>query len=113
MKTSTFKKLVSYFNGDKTISFDELRNEINEENDRLAKKANVNRNAYNNAKIAVLSVINDVPKTDKEIYESVKAILPLNFSQSKVRYGLLHFWTDEVTVIDNGRNPNTYVKKVK
>lgn len=113
MKTSTFKKLVAYFNGDKTISFDELRNEINEEDKRLAEKANVNRNAYNKAKIAVLSVVNDVPKTDKEIYESVKTTLPLGFSQSKVRYGLLHFWTDEVTVIDNGRNPNTYVKKVK
>ena len=113
MKTSTFKKLVAYFNGDKTISFDELRNEINEENDRLAKKANVNRNAYNNAKIAVLSVIDDVPKTDKEIFEKVKTSLPFGFSQSKVRYGLLHFWTDDVTMIDNGRNPNTYVKKVK
>ena len=113
MKTSTFRKLVSYFNGDNTVSFDELRNEINEENEHLTQKANVNRNAYNNARIVVLSVVDDVPKTDKEIFEKVKTSLPSGFSQSKVRYGLLHFWTDDVTVIDNGRNPNTYVRKVK
>ena len=46
--------------------------------------------------------------TAKEVFGEAQSRLPEDFTAQKVQYILLHDMTDEVEVINNGRNAKTY-----
>lgn len=112
MKKSVLESLVKYFNGEADkVNVDELRAEITAEYDHITEKARGNAEKYEGAREVVLNALSpETPKTDLEIFEAVKDELPDGFSRSKLRYGLLNYWADSVKKIDNGKNPNTYLK---
>lgn len=69
------------------------------------------RDALMTAVLPVLrSVITAEPKTAEQIYNEAKAMLPTDWTKSKVQYALLHELAGEVVKIDNGRNSKTYKK---
>lgn len=114
MKKSTLTAMYNYLNNvDVEINMEELRREVTEEYMRVTEKARTNRQKYEGVHRAVISFLKDNvgPKNENEIYEGIAEDLPVDFSVSKLRYGLLHYWTDEVTVNQNGRNLNTYELK--
>lgn len=69
------------------------------------------RDALMTAVLPVLrTVITTEPKTAEQIYNEAKAMLPTDWTKSKVQYALLHELAGEVVKIDNGRNSKTYKK---
>jgi hypothetical protein len=53
----------------------------------------------------------DKPMTSKELWGVVGADMPEGFTESKMRYGCLNYWPDEVQKNDNGKHPATYERK--
>ena len=111
MRKSTMQSLVSYLNGNTIDNLDEIKAELEAELNRNAAKAEANRGLYAMAHDAVIESLrtNGVPMTVREIVED--AGLPDGFTASKVQYGLLHYWADEVEKHTNGKDANTYTLK--
>ena len=87
------------------------RDAVNAEVAKGEAKAQANREAYAAAHDAVMSVLSDAPMTVKDIVAACGDELPEGFSASKVQYGLLNYWTDEVVKIENNKAANTYRRK--
>ena len=112
MKKNTITALYNYFvKNDDTIDLSTVVEDIRAEYEKSAAKANAKMDAYEQAKPIVLSAIADTALTVKDIFAVCKDNLPDDFTASKVQYGLLHYWTDEVVKIDNGKAPFTYQAK--
>ena len=109
MKKSTLSALVSYLNGETIVNLDEIRAELEKELNKGAEKAAANRALYDTAKDVVLANLSKTPVTVAELYEQIKDELPDGFSRSKVQYGMLHYWNDEVVKYDG--SPATYTRK--
>ena len=112
MKKNTITALYNYFvKNDDTVDLSAVVEDIRTEYEKSAAKASAKMDAYEQAKPFVLSAIADTALTVKDIFAVCENNLPDNFTASKVQYGLLHYWNDEVDKIDNGKGPFTY--KVK
>ena len=110
MKKSTLEAIRNYLNGE-TVDLDTLRQEVNDEYNRLTEKATENAALYGEATPIVLDALDATPKTAAQIYEAVADALPEGFTKNKVQYLLLHQLADRVNKQDNGKNANTYTKK--
>ena len=112
MKKNTITALYNYFvKNDDTIDLSAVVEDIRTEYEKSAAKASAKMDAYEQAKPIVLSAIADTALTVKDIFAVCENELPDGFTASKVQYGLLHYWTDEVVKIDNGKAPFTYQVK--
>ena len=111
MKKNTIKSLVAYLNGADVPEIAEIKAELEAELAKGEAKAQANREAYAAAHDAVMSVLFDAPMTVKEIVAACGDELPEGFSASKVQYGLLNYWADEVVKIENVKGANTYRRK--
>lgn len=110
MKKSTLIALTDYFESvDVPATIADAVNELFAERAKNEEKAEANRAVYASAHDAVMAVITTTPQTVAEIFEACEDDLPNNFSKSKVQYGLLHQWADEVKVIVNVKGANQYV----
>lgn len=109
MKKNTVEMMYAYLNG-QTVDMDALRADVNAEYEKLTAVSAAKTEMYNAAREVVLAALTE-PLTAKEVYERVAADLPEGMTAHKVQYGLLHYWTDDVDKVDNGKNPNTYVRK--
>ena len=103
------KSILAYLNGNDITNLDEIKSEIETELAKGAEKAAANRALYDSAKEVVLAGLSETPATVSEIYEQIKEELPDGFSRSKVQYGLLNYWIDDITIVDG--NPKTYARK--
>ena len=113
MRKSTIKSLVSYLNGEAVTNIDEIKQELIAELNRGAEKAQANRELYAQAHEAVIAVLAENAGVELSVRDIVEnAELPEGFTASKVQYGLLNYWADEVVKHDNGREPNTYTLRV-
>ena len=112
MKKNTISALYTYFvKNDTTIDLSAVVEDIRAEYEKSAAKASAKMDAYEQAKPIVLSAIADAPLTVKDIFAACEDNLPDGFTASKIQYGLLHYWADEVVKIDNGKSPFTYQVK--
>ena len=112
MKKNTITALYNYFvKNDNTVDLSAVVEDIRTEYEKSVEKANAKMNVYELAKPIVLSAITDVALTVKDIFTTCENDLPEGFTANKIQYALLHYWTDEVDKIDNGKGPFTY--KVK
>ena len=111
MKKSVLESIRNYLNGDETVDLSVLREEVNAEWNRLTEKANTNREAYAAAKEIACGILSSTPMTVKEIFAASNE-WPQNFSDKKVQYGLLNYWTDVAEKHENGKAANTYTRKV-
>ena len=103
------KAILSYINGETITNLDEIKNEIETELTKGAEKAAANRALYDSAREIVLAGLSETPVTISELYEQIQNELPDGFSRSKVQYGLLNYWIDDITIVDG--NPKTYARK--
>jgi hypothetical protein len=113
MKKSTLEMMKNYLNGDNTVDLSVLRDEVNAEWERTTAKSRANTEMYNAAHDALMACAEwDKPMTVKDLWDVVKANMPNTFTPSKMRYGMLNLWQDEVEVHrpDNGGN-NTYSRR--
>lgn len=82
-----------------------------------AKKKAENAQFYAAAKTIVLRVLKNAasPMSIADITRAVMAAedCPNDVKAARIQYGILHYWTDEIAVIKNGKNPNTYTLKGK
>ena len=82
-----------------------------------AKKKAENAQFYAAAKVIVMRVLKNAasPLTIADITKAVMAAedCPSGVKPPRIQYGILHYWTDEIAVIKNGKNPNTYTLKEK
>lgn len=111
MKKNTIKSLVAYLNGANVPEIAEIKAELEAELAKGEAKAQANREAYSAAHDAVMSVLTDTPKTVAEIHAECADELPDGFSRSKVQYGLLNYWANEVVKVENPKGANTYCRK--
>ena len=112
MKKSTITALYNYFvKNDDTIDLSAVVEDIRSEYEKSAAKASAKMDAYEQAKPIVLAAIADTALTVKDIFAACEDELPDGFTASKIQYGLLHYWADEIDKIENGKGPFTY--KVK
>ena len=111
MKKSTLSALVSYLNGETLTNLDEIKAELEKELTKGAEKAAANRALYEDAHDVVINGLISAgePVTVAELYDLIKEDLPNGFSRSKVQYGMLNYWVDELVVVDG--NPKTYTVK--
>ena len=109
MKKSTLEAIRNYLNGE-TVDLDTLRQEVNEEYDRLTAKARANADLYSEAEPIVLAAMSATPMTAQEIFDACEG-LPTDFTRNKVQYLLLHQLADRVVKHLNGKNANTYSVK--
>ena len=110
MKKSTLEAIHNYLNGDETVELEALREEVNEEYNRLTAKARANANLYSEAEPIVLAALSATPMTAQEIFNACEG-LPEDFTRNKVQYMLLHQLANYVVKHDNGKNANTYSLK--
>ncbi len=108
MKKATLKSLVAYLNGETVTNLSELKAELENELSKGEAKAQANRDAYAEAHDAVMAVMTSGLMTVQEIYDACADTLPDGFSKSKVQYGLLNYWKDEVVKVEG--QPNQYRK---
>lgn len=108
MKRSIFEQVVTMVNGGVVEDMENLRTEINAEWERTNAKAVANRNTYEAAREVAFTILNETPKTVKEIFAEGEGQWPEGFTAAKVQYALLHYWNDVVTKHDNGKNASTY-----
>ena len=107
MRRSSIRTLYAFFHGE-NVNLDEVKAEVEAfmKDDIAERAATIQR--YNMLKEHVMNVLTETPITLKELASKVDA--PYSTPQM-IQYGIRNFWTDEVGVIDNGRNPNTYYRK--
>lgn len=112
MKKNTITALYNYFvKNDTAIDLSAAVEDIRAEFEKSAAKTSAKMDAYEQAKPIVISAITGVALTVKDIFTTCENDLPKDFTTSKVQYGLLHYWADEVVKIDNGKAPFTYQAK--
>ena len=111
MKKNTLKTLIAYLNGE-NVDVTEAKAELEAEWNKNEVKAQANRNLYAVAHDTVINTLSDKPMTVTEIYEACVNALPEGFSKSKVQYALLHYWNDEVEILDGGKSANQYKRRV-
>ena len=112
MKKNTITALYNYFvKNDDTIDLSAVVEDIRAEYEKSAAKASAKMDAYEQAKPIVFAAIADTALTVKDIFTACEDELPDGFTASKIQYGLLHYWMDEVDKIDNGKGPFTYRAK--
>lgn len=82
-----------------------------------AKKKAENAQFYAAAKVIVMRILENAvsPLTVAEITKAIMAAedCPNGVKPARIQYGILNYWTDEIAVIKNGKNPNTYTLKGK
>ena len=112
MKKNTITALYNYFvKNDDTIDLSAVVEDIRTEYEKSAAKTTAKMDAYEQAKPVVFSAIANAPLTVKDIFAVCENELPDGFTANKIQYGLLHYWTNEVVKIDNGKAPFTYQVK--
>ena len=82
-----------------------------------AKKKAENAQFYAAAKTIVMRILKNAasPMTIADITKAVMTAedCPNGVKSARIQYGILNYWTDEIAVIKNGKNPNTYTLKEK
>ena len=111
MKKSTLESIRNYLNGDDTVDLSILRDEVEAEWKRTTAKSRANAELYAIAVPIVDKVIDDTPRTSKEIFELCKKELPDTFTPNKVSYIMRNQLADTVDKHENGKNPLTYTRK--
>ena len=110
MKKNTLIALYNYFvKNDDTIDLSTVVEDIRNEYERTAAKAQANRGIYDAAHDVLIAALTDTPQTSTEIFESNE--WPEDFTQGKLNYALRAMWSGEINKIDNGKKPNTYTRK--
>lgn len=112
MKKSTLESIRNYLNGDDTVDLSVLRQEVNDEWERTTAKSRANADLYATAMPIVEKAIDATPHTVKEIFALCEKELPNGFTANKVQYLILHQLADKVDKHDNGKNANTYTRKM-
>ena len=112
MKKSTLEAIRNYLNGDETIDLSILRQEINDEWERTTAKSRANAELYATALPVVERVLDDTPRTSKEIFALCEKELPNGFTANKVSYLMRNQLADSVVKHENGKNPLTYTRKM-
>lgn len=105
MKKSTLEAIRNYLNGDETVDLATLTEEVNAEWNRLNAKREANQDMYAKAREIAIDVMDETPRTVKELFEMTTE-WPQGFTQAKLQYALLRYWSDEVTKHDT--TPKTY-----
>lgn len=99
MKKSTYEAIYAALSSvefeSKETVMAELYKEIHKGEEAKAAKAV----QYEAAKPIVLEGLRvaSVPVTIAELYEEIKGKLPIDFTKAKVQYGIIHYWTAEIT----------------
>lgn len=112
MKKSTLESIRNYLNGDDTIDLSVLKKEVNDEWERTTAKSRANTELYASAMPVVEKVLDAAPRTSKEIFALCENELPDGFTANKVQYLILHQLADKVVKHENGKNANTYTRKM-
>lgn len=86
--------------------------EVMAEWNKNLEKSEANAKVYAAAKEPVFAVVDNVPRTAKEITEAAIG-LPEGFTHNKVQWAMLNLWNDKIRSIDNGKNPKTYVLRTE
>ena len=112
MKNSTLNTIANYLNSLTNLPEEVAvaRDEVNAERNKNIEKAQANREAYAAAHDTVMNVLSDKPMTVQEIFDACADELPEGFSKSKIQYGLLNYWKDEVQKHENAKSANQYTK---
>ena len=106
MRNSSIRTLYAFFHGE-NVNLDEVKADVEAfMKDDIAKRAATTQR-YNVLKERVMNVLTETPITMRELAPKVGS----DVSDAQIQYGIRNFWTDEVGVIDNGRNPKTYYRK--
>ena len=114
MKKSTLVAISKILNGETIDNFEEIKQEVMDEVAKGEAKAKANHELYDSVKAVIMKHLDDTPKTIAQLYEECEDELPENFySRSKIQYGCLNYWQDEIERHENGRNAYTYTKRVK
>lgn len=111
MTKNVFEMVHAMVNGQPVADMETLRAAVNEEYDKMNKKREANRNAYDTAKEVAFNYLCDVPMTVKELFAAGEGHWPEGFTAAKVQYAMLHYWNDLVVKHDNGKGPYTYTVK--
>lgn len=111
MKKNTLEAIRNYLNGDDSVDLSVLRNEVNEEWNRLNAKQEKNRNAYEAARELAFELLSDTPMTVKAIFAAGEDRWPEGFTTAKLQYAFLRYWADGIEKHDNGRSAYTYTRK--
>lgn len=80
----------------------EVYKDLHRNDEVKAKKAET----YDALHDIIINVLDEVPVTCSELYESIDENLPDDVSRGKVQYALTHLWQDEIVKIPG--KPNTY-----
>ena len=110
MKKATLSALVAYLNGKEIANLPEIKEELEAELARNEAKAAANRIMYNEAHEVVMTRLGKVPMTAQALYDACKAELPEEFTVSKLRYALLNYWEDEVSILDEGHGAKQFAR---
>ncbi len=111
MKKATLEAIRNYLNGDNTVDLTVLRQEINDEWERTTAKSRANAELYATAMPIVEKVLDDTPRTSKEIFALCENELPKDFNANKVSYLVRNQLANKVDKHENGKNPFTYTRK--
>ena len=112
MKKSTLEAIYNYLHGDNTVDLSVLKQEVDDEWKRATEKSRANANLYAAAMPVVEKTLSDTPMTARQIHAACYKELPESFTANKVQYLILHQLADKVEKHDNGKNANTYTRKM-
>ena len=108
MTKNTLTTLVAYLNSHDIPELADVTAELNAEVAKNEAKRDANRQMYADAHDVVIAVMSETPMTVADIFSACENQLPEGFSKSKVQYGLLNIWSNEVVKIPNPKGVNTY-----
>lgn len=112
MKKSTLEAIRNYLNGDDTVDLTIVREEVNNEWERLNAKRVANATMYDEAHEVFCSIMSGKrPMTVKDIFTLGADEWPSDFTSSKLGYAIRNYWKDEIVAVDNGRSANEYSLK--
>ena len=110
MKKTTMMTLVSYLNAQNFLPSDvaDACDELKEELNRGAEKAQKNRELYESVKPIVWDgfKVAGKPITIAELFEEIENELPDGFGKSKVQYAVTRLWINEL--VKNEGKVNAY-----
>ena len=106
MKKNTLSTIYSALLDFGYESTDPIMEEISKEMNRGADARAAKRAEYDAVKDVILGALSDTPVTISELYDSIKADLPENFTRGRVQYAIVEVFKDEVEKISG--SPNTY-----
>jgi len=114
MKKSTLANMIAYLNGDDSVDLTILKEELTEEWNRTAAKAEEKKAARDKVAAEVMRVLtNSDPLTVKELYARLVTddVLPDDYSERSLMWLVSHDLAAKLTRHEDGRNPYKYSVK--